>query len=507
MGYKPLPIKEVDLDDLRLDLDNYRIPTHRSDEAAALKYLYVSEDVLGQARMIIRDGYYDNEVPIAIANKDGSYVVLEGNRRVAALKVLQDPTAIPGHEHEVEALLKRYAKEADDLPTRIRVMVDESRAKAAPAIARLHTGESKRAWNLDQQATFYYSLLDSSTSVAEVRADYPDVNVPRLIKMAVMRRFVENVRFTDKSLREWAKSDELKMSAFEYAYKLRPLADAVGVAFTPEGLLEPASKTPNSIGRALTGSHLAALERLVSEFRSGRLNTRSLALKRGTPEFDDLLVELNGGSAGRSDGDGGGATGSRGGYSSGSSGGPGGGSSVGSGGGSGSAGEGASGSGSGGPGASGSSGRGPNHPDTKKSLDLNGLDYANTNVNLNSRYQELRRVSVVDLPIATAILMRSVLEATIKWHYEGTGTRAHGLLKEVFPRVRKDYGSDRALKAAIGKVADGTITQPGSITWFNHVTHDGDSSPTTRDVQAAWKVINPLLRHLLRQAPAPSAKP
>ena len=165
------------------------------------------------------------------------------------------------------------------------------------------------------------------------------------------------------------------------------------------------------------------------------------------------------------------------------------------------------GSGSGGPGASGSSGRGPNHPDTKKSLDLNGLDYANTNVNLNSRYQELRRVSVVDLPIATAILMRSVLEATIKWHYEGTGTRAHGLLKEVFPRVRKDYGSDRALKAAIGKVADGTITQPGSITWFNHVTHDGDSSPTTRDVQAAWKVINPLLRHLLRQAPAPSAKP
>ncbi|HAS13148.1 MAG TPA: hypothetical protein DCS55_21950, partial [Acidimicrobiaceae bacterium] len=32
VGYEPLPIREVGLDKLRLDLDNYRIPTHRDDE-------------------------------------------------------------------------------------------------------------------------------------------------------------------------------------------------------------------------------------------------------------------------------------------------------------------------------------------------------------------------------------------------------------------------------------------------------------------------------------------
>ena len=33
--YEPLPIVTADLDDLRLDLENYRIPTHREDEAAS----------------------------------------------------------------------------------------------------------------------------------------------------------------------------------------------------------------------------------------------------------------------------------------------------------------------------------------------------------------------------------------------------------------------------------------------------------------------------------------
>jgi hypothetical protein len=101
MAYEQLPIVEVDLDQLLLDLENYRIPTRRDDEAGALKYLFASEDVLGAARLILRDGYFDNEVPIVTsASASGGsspYTVLEGNRRVSALKALQDPTIVPGH--------------------------------------------------------------------------------------------------------------------------------------------------------------------------------------------------------------------------------------------------------------------------------------------------------------------------------------------------------------------------------------------------------------------------
>ncbi|MDT0262478.1 hypothetical protein [Jatrophihabitans lederbergiae] len=63
MAHEPLPIVEATLDDLRLDLDNYRILTLREDDAATLGYLFASEDMLGAARVILRNGYFDNEVP------------------------------------------------------------------------------------------------------------------------------------------------------------------------------------------------------------------------------------------------------------------------------------------------------------------------------------------------------------------------------------------------------------------------------------------------------------
>lgn len=510
MGYEALPIVEVDVDDLRLDLDNYRIPTRRDDQAAALKYLFASEDVLSTARMILRDGYFDNEVPVVVPGGADGYVVLEGNRRVSALQALLDPTSVPGHEVDMQSLLKRFAVEAEQLPTRIRVMVAKSRGQVAPRIARLHTGRSKKAWSLDQQATFYYSLLDASTTPEEVRAHYPDVNVKRLLKMAAVRRFLANAKFTDRSLRSWVSGrsgeddGELKMSAFEYGYKVKQVAEAIGLAFDGDGLLEPRTKTPERIGKAISGDQLAALEYLVNEFRAARLNTRSREFKRGTPESAALIAKLEGrppapapGPTRKYDGTGDGGTGG--------ASGPQGGSGPGvdrNGNGSDSAGgtDSTDGNESATPGR-----RGPNHPDTKPKLDLSGLQYGETHVNLERRYQELRKLEVRVVPIATTMVMRSVLESTIKWHYETSGARAHGELKQVFGRVSDDYSGDRALKAAIGKVRSGGSTQPGSITWFNGIVHDGDAAPSESEVRAAWDLINPLLRHLLRQAPAHGA--
>lgn len=284
MAYEQLPIVEADLEHLLLDLENYRIPTRRDDEAAALKYLFASEDVLGAARLILRDGYFDNEVPIAVSNSaetDGPpYIILEGNRRVSALKALHDPTLVPGHENELRALLKRYAVEAENLPDRIRVIVAPDRATAAPHVARLHTGVPKRRWSRDQQATFYYSLLDDQTTVDDVKAQYPDVDVIRFVKMAVMRRLLAAAPFSDHSLRQYAASDDLRMSVFEYAYRNKDVAAAIGAEFDKDGQLLPRSSTPEKIAAKFPKAELSALEYLVNEFRADRLNTRSPELRR-----------------------------------------------------------------------------------------------------------------------------------------------------------------------------------------------------------------------------------
>lgn len=249
--------------------------------------------MLGQARQIIRAGYFDNEVPIVTADGD-SYVVLEGNRRVSALKALNNPALVPAYETEVRGLLKRYAVEAENLPTEIRVIVAPDRDSAAPRIARLPTGLSKKPWPRDQQATYYFSLLNPHTTVTDVKALYPDVEVVRLIKMAVVRRFLAGVRFRDKDLHEYVIGPTLTMSAFEYAYRRKPIAAAIGLAFGSDGQLQPLGTAPEKAGSALQGQERDALEYLMVEFRAGRLTTRPPQFKDGSDEYRRLLARLTG---------------------------------------------------------------------------------------------------------------------------------------------------------------------------------------------------------------------
>ncbi len=307
MPYTPLPIITVELDELQLDLDNYRIPTQRTDQAAALAYLFASEDVLGAARMIIRDGYFDNEVPIVTAS-GARYIVLEGNRRVSALKALHNPDLVPNHATEVRALLRRYELEAADLPTSIRVLVADSRDQAAPHIAQMHSGRSKRAWSRDQQANYYYSLLGPQTTVDDIKSSYPDVDVVRFIKMAAIRRFLAGVRFSDRTLRSYVAGDApgLKMSSFEYAYRGHTdICAAIGADFDRDGQLLPRQKKPESIAADLPERERQAVEYLIGQFRANTLNTRASALKKDTPEHDRLLELLLGTSLTTSaDGDG-----------------------------------------------------------------------------------------------------------------------------------------------------------------------------------------------------------
>ncbi|HKG38508.1 MAG TPA: hypothetical protein VKB25_05920 [Conexibacter sp.] len=475
-----MPIVDAKIDDLRLDLENYRIPTQPRDEAAALKYLFASEDVLDAARLILRDGYFDNEVPIVTSVDSNGYVVLEGNRRVSALKALHNPGLIPGHASEIEALLKRWATEAQDLPAVIRVLVAPDRATARPHIARLHTGLPKRRWSRDQQATFYYSLLDGATTVDDVKGLYPGVEVVRFIKMAVVRRFLAAVAFTDRSLRTYVRGDSLRMSAFEYAYRRREIADAVGIAFDRDGQLLPRTLRPEQIAAELSPFQRSAIEYLVSEFRANSLNTRSPAFREATPEYRALVARLRGeneGSLSPED-------------------------------------EGSHASGNGSPdapsGATSSEGRadategptqrGPNHPDTKARLDLTGLDYGSTPVNLQRRFHELRAIKFTELPVTAAILLRSVLEMTIKVHFDSTQTPAIGMLTEAFRSVESSYGTDKPLRNTITAIRSGNAQRPGSLQWFNLVAHDVNAVVKVDDVRQAWEQVSPLLRRLLRPA-------
>lgn len=503
MAYKPLPIVEVHIDKLRLDLQNYRIPIAPDDEAAALNYLFAAENVLDQIRLFLRDGYFDNEVPIAV-REDGAFVVLEGNRRVSALKAIANPAITPTHRSEVEELRTRYATEVPSMPTKIRVIVAPDRDAPRKHIARLHTGVPKKRWSRDQQANYYYSLLGPNVTVKDLKALYPDVEVVRFLRMVAMRRFLSGVKFKDKALRDYVVSAALTMSSFEYAYRNAAIAASIGVRFDADGRIEPARRKPERIGASLPTDVRDALEYLMNGFRSGHFNTRSAEFKAGSEEQVDLLARLLGGgdteiadtgaapdgadsttdtSSDAGDGSEGSSTSAGGGVTPATS------ADV------------AGGSGS----AAGveeerGQARGPNDPDTLQGLSVGGLPFAHVPSNLSKRTLELRRISVKRTPAAAAMLLRSVLEATIKWHFEGTATPVTGMLSQVFPAVVSKYGNQRQLRDSINAINSGSATKPGSINWFNAAAHNPHLEVTPGDVRSAYSLVQPVLIRLMRPA-------
>jgi hypothetical protein len=486
MAYKQLPIVEVDIDKLRLDLENYRIPIAPDDEDAALNYLFAFEDVLEQIKLFLRDGYFDNEVPIAV-KEAGAYVILEGNRRVSALKAIARPEISLAHRAQVEELRTRYATELANIPKAIRVLVVPNRASARTHIARLHTGLSKRRWSRDQQANYYCSFLGPGVTVSDLKALYPDVEIVRFLRMVAMRRFLSGVKFRDKALREYVVTANLTMSSFEYAYRNAAIAAAIGVTFDSDGRIEPARKKPENIGASLPLDVREGLEYLMKGFRSGTFNTRSPEFRANSREQIELIARLVG-SPTASDietEDTAGSNGSRGSAARGPSG---------------AAGSGPGGGADGGASGSAGGGRGPNDPDRLLGLDVAGLPFEHIPSNLKKRVIELRAINVRKTPAAAAMLLRSVLESTIKWHFDGCTPPVSGMLNEVFPTAASRYGGQRALRDSINTIGSGGVGKPGSIRWFNAATHNPNIEVKADDVRSAYALIQPVLIRLLKPA-------
>lgn len=155
MHPRPLPVKLVALEELELDLRNYRLPIRVTDEHQAVLYMLENEKILELAEEILKYGYLDNEFPLVVADVS-RFKVVEGNRRVTALKLLNDPTLIekygPDKSHRYKRLKNKYQDRYASIPPQIRVMVADSEEELQPHIARLHTKISKKQWSTEQQA-------------------------------------------------------------------------------------------------------------------------------------------------------------------------------------------------------------------------------------------------------------------------------------------------------------------------------------------------------------------
>jgi hypothetical protein len=277
------PIEDVGLDRLSLDLCNVRIPGSSFDESAIASYLAEAEDLLELAGGILRDGYLDNELPV-VTDEDGRLVVLEGNRRVAALKAFRYPALLGRSAAKIERLMSRYPDIVT--PGEVRVMIAPSREAAQPMLARLHTRNPKKSWLREQQAVFYHAQLLPGMTVDSLRAMYPSEAasvIASFVRMGEMRELIRGLHYEDRELEAFVKTSQLKMTSFEYAYERPKIREVLGLEFDRDGRLR---------SRRLSAGQRRGLMYLLERFKAGTLNTRSPELRASSSEHDPFVGQL-----------------------------------------------------------------------------------------------------------------------------------------------------------------------------------------------------------------------
>lgn len=154
--------RRLPLQSLLLDPENPRLPSElqgmTQDDLAV--HLELGFDALTVAESIASHGFFGSEPLIAIEDGPDTYVVVEGNRRLTALRGLVDTQlrgqfANPG---PWEALAAKAGVKADDL---VPVVVVPSRSAATPIIGFRHISGILQ-WQPYAQARYIARLVDEN---------------------------------------------------------------------------------------------------------------------------------------------------------------------------------------------------------------------------------------------------------------------------------------------------------------------------------------------------------
>ena len=169
-------IQEIEVDKLQLDVRNPRHDIReKQTETLAEIMLDQKSKLLKLAKDIVDFGINPSDLTIVIADKgdNDKFIVLEGNRRLAALELLCDPTlAAMGYDSKSVNAFKLYGETYKKAPIeKLRCVVFTQRDEANHWIELRHTGENEGrgavGWGAQEKARFN-ELLGKPSSALQV---------------------------------------------------------------------------------------------------------------------------------------------------------------------------------------------------------------------------------------------------------------------------------------------------------------------------------------------------
>lgn len=231
-NYENWPRQKVKIPDLFLDPENIRLQIEvKSSQGAIINDLFLNEDAMQVLESIVTNGLFPDEVPVVI-KEDSRFVVMEGNRRVAALKVLARPEIVPAKEVDIKKLLKS----AGHVVKEIEVVVAPNRNSVRQLLASKHTQNTRRPWRPLRQAYFYKAELERGKTVQDLRDEYPGVNIDKFLRQINIHKIAKSIQYdSDQVAKKVHNERSFPVSTIERLYEDKHVRDFLGFEFDKDG--------------------------------------------------------------------------------------------------------------------------------------------------------------------------------------------------------------------------------------------------------------------------------
>lgn len=255
---------------LSLDCSNPRHP-QQSTQRDIIRWMTegtgrIGDKLLALARDIASYGLNPAERVMVVADsmKPGEYTVIEGNRRVAAVKLLNNPSLAPTIQWAER--FKKIQKGAAVSAKSLRCTIFESPDEAYHFIELKHLGESGGAgvvpWDTEQQAR--HSLRARKHA--------------RHQKAVALIDFIK-AKSSDKEIKAFAESG-FPITTLDRLLSDRDFRDFLGLCLDANGELA---------FRIAPAEALKAINKVVRDFGSGHRNVRHVINKKQRTEYMDSI--------------------------------------------------------------------------------------------------------------------------------------------------------------------------------------------------------------------------
>lgn len=463
---------------LHLDAKNPRLGRETSARAPReiVQYLFEHDKALEVAQSIATRGYFPNEPLLAVQEGD-RVVVVEGNRRLAALKALREPGLLSGSMQRNVERLSRQIEDPADIAS-VPVTLAPRRRATDRQIAGRHVGTPVLAWQAENRASFILDKLAEGYSNEQLR-DQLGFTLPDIQAARQTRAIADMARSLDLP-------EEVKAKLENPRAKLFTTLERVFDSSVGRSYLKVEKDSDHGLrGTTTRGEFVRGFAKLVADVALGRQSSRSLntnenieayfkswdakerpAKKRGAFVPADIIE--------------------------------------------------------------GSSVASPSHPPVKPKPRRSSTKVSNTvlprdfNVKYgNERLSDIRRELVKlkrdDFPNAGAVLLRVFFELAVLDYLERTGDLATLIqdlerkkkrklpfgtptMKQLVPTVVKIAKAKLAKTAAtkVEKAVRYDASAPFTLSELHSFVHQSDL-PSARDIQQFWNRTEPLFRLMLEQ--------